>query len=91
MRRRKFELCSTLTIDYIDTIYEITIGRNLVEYVVISQYPVYIKNMSLFIGSFQADAPFGSIGEIGRQAAVGDYEVETARSKAGYLVRLERE
>lgn len=76
---------------YIDTIYEITIGRNLVEYVVISQYPVYIKNMSLFIGSFQADAPFGAVGEIGCQVAVGDCEVETASGKAGYLVGLERE
>ncbi len=40
---------------------------------------------------FQADAPFGAIGEIGRQAAVGDYEVKAPSSKAGYLVGLERE
>ena len=54
-----------------------------------SVYSLPIES-ELSISLFQADAPFGSIGEIGRQAAVGDCEVETAGSKAGYLVRLER-
>ena len=55
----------TPTIDYIDTIDETTIGRNLVESLVISQYPLFIKELTLIIGSFQANAPFGAIGETG--------------------------
>ena len=41
--------------------------------------------------SFQADEPFGAVGEIGCQTAGGDCEVETTSGKAGYLVGLERE
>lgn len=55
-----------------------------------SVYSLPIKS-ELSILLFQAYAPLGAIGEIGRQAAVGDCEVKAPSSKAGYLVGLERE